>query len=140
MTKEQKQKITELAAFGKGYKFIADYLGVSLDTVKSYMRRNSIKVAAVQIQQKTYEGVLCRNCGAVLVHKPGFKKKSFCSDKCRRNWWNAHEFEMNKHSETLHTCEHCKKTFMSYSSRKNRFCSRDCFYKYRAEEFAYHAE
>ena len=78
MTKEQKQKITELAAFGKGYKFIADYLGVSLDTVKSYMRRNSIKVAAVQIQQKTYEGVLCRNCGAVLVHKPGFKKKSFC--------------------------------------------------------------
>ena len=42
MTTEQKDRIVQLRASGKGYKRIAESLGISVSTVKSYCQRNGL--------------------------------------------------------------------------------------------------
>lgn len=60
---------------------ISERLGVSINTVKSHIRRHP-----------DIEGVLfCRYCGRAVMQNPGRKAKYFCSDKCRHSYWN-HEY------------------------------------------------
>ena len=61
MTEEQKVKIRRMRLDGNGYKHIASTL------------------------------IICRNCGKRLKHTAGKKRKVFCSDKCRKQYWNLHD-------------------------------------------------
>jgi len=36
----------------------------------------------------------CIKCGVVIVSIKGKKKKRFCSDRCRWDWWNNHIKQM----------------------------------------------
>ena len=60
MTEEQKIKIRRMRLDGNGYKHIASTLILPLSTVKR------------------------------LKHTAGKKRKVFCSDKCRKQYWNLH--------------------------------------------------
>ena len=49
MTEEQKEQIKDLRGKGEGYKKIAQYIGLSENTVKSFCRRmNAAKPEAVK--------------------------------------------------------------------------------------------
>jgi len=83
MTKQQKQAILAMRRRGQTYKAIANVLALSPNTVKSFCHRQNVSV-----QEVVEEHLICKYCGAPLIHHPGSKKKTFCNDRCRTAWWN----------------------------------------------------
>lgn len=87
---ELKIKVNELRNEGYGYKKIATELSISVSAAR-YM---CIKT--------TEEGLLtdnCEHCGLAIKSIKGKKKKRFCSDRCRWQWWNQKRRE-DKHHES----------------------------------------
>lgn len=125
MTTAQKQRIEYLCGRGDSYAAIADDLGISENTVKSYCRRNNIIVAIKQEQPVTTD--TCANCGCPLTHMPGSKQKRFCSDKCRMAWWKAHPEAVNRKAVYRFVCPTCSTEFEAYGNAYRRYCSRACF-------------
>lgn len=115
-------EIDELRRKGYGYKKIASELGLSPNTVKSYLRRYS---------EAENPLVRCLCCGAVVNQTPHRKAKKFCSDKCRMAWWNAHPERISRKAFYSHTCQQCGATFESYGNDHRKYCSRACYTKAR---------
>lgn len=80
MTQSEKKQIIDLQFRGFGYKKIAAEAGLSVNTVKTYCRRHPADAQAGR----------CANCGEPLQQRPHKRKKRFCSDACRMNWWKTH--------------------------------------------------
>lgn len=122
MTEKQKQMICAMRQQGIAYSTIADAFGLSLNTVKSFCRRENIDIKSNpddEIQN------LCKNCGIPLMNHPGTKKKTFCSNKCRYSWWNKNSLSGVK-SAYHHNCFHCGAVF--YSKNKNsKYCGCECY-------------
>lgn len=121
MDKTTGEKIKTLRQEGYGYKRIATDLDLPLNTVKSFVRR------CQSSENEESIGNTCRQCGAPLFPSQLRKTKKFCSDKCRIAWWNANRTKLNKPSEKEYKCAFCGKTFRSYPSKKQKYCSRICF-------------
>ena len=119
MTDER--RIRDLQAQGYGYKKIATTLGLPENSVKSYCRRHPITDT-------------CPQCGKPLKHTAHHKKKKFCSDICRRSWWNAHRHLINHKSGQSLQCENCGKTFYPNGHKSGRFCSRTCYLSHIRKE------
>lgn len=72
MTNEQKSTIMRLRSEGCKYAAIAEVVGLSINTVKSYCRRQSINAAVAAPPDEN--GVpLCKQCGKPLEHMPILK-------------------------------------------------------------------
>lgn len=84
MTNEEKARVLELRSTGMGYKSISKATGIATATVASFCRRSSVKKD------------VCLQCGRPLSHTPHRKKRKFCSDDCRMQWWHSHPDEINK--------------------------------------------
>ena len=121
MTDLQKQNVVYLRGRGDKYASIADTLGISENTIKSYCRRKSLVFRPSDAHD------VCVNCGHDLEHIPGKKKKRFCSDQCRMAWWNAHPDAVNRQSFYHFTCPTCGNEFESYGDANRKYCSRACF-------------
>lgn len=113
MTDKEKRTIDSLAAKKVPITKIAEQVGMSKNTVKSYLQRKKLPD-------------VCLNCGTTLKHIPHHKKKKFCSDKCRMHYWNTHPQEMSLKNATVIKCESCGKEVFSYRKKPRRFCSRAC--------------
>lgn len=91
MTDELKKKIRTMRLGGNGYRQIASTLNLPLSTVKSYCKRNGLlgtgAVAGMNNEIAVRLGIVCKNCGKPLKHTAGKKRKTFCSDKCRKEHW-----------------------------------------------------
>ena len=111
--------VEELRQMGYSYKTIAEKLNISVNTVKSYCRRNNLKTSQ------------CAVCGAELTHIPHKKKKKFCSDKCRMKWWREHKHMINRKTKEEFKCEFCGKTFNAYPKAARKYCSHECYVKAR---------
>ena len=72
------QKILELRSKGYGYKSIATELNLTRDQVRNTCNK----------KERTPLEVVCKNCGKKVNSITGKKKKVYCSDKCRYQWWN----------------------------------------------------
>lgn len=72
------QKVLELRNEGYGYKKIASELNVTRDQVRNICKKKL---------KQPLESV-CKNCGVKITSLKGKKKKIYCSDKCRYQWWN----------------------------------------------------
>ena len=83
MTDEDRMRIVELRKEGNGCKRIAQLLGISENTIKSFCRRRHLLKENPEDKKDA-----CPCCGKALVQIPGRKPKKFCSDKCRMKWWN----------------------------------------------------
>lgn len=118
MTTEQKEIITRLQRDGKGYRTIAAETGISVNSVKSWIRRHLLEG----------ESGGCLQCGTPLRQTPGRRQKKYCSDRCRMSWWAAHP-EMRKGGYT-HVCLSCGKEFVN-SRNTASYCSRACFARAR---------
>ena len=126
MTNEQKMLITSLRAAGFGYKRIADRVGVSVNTIKSYCKRKPDNEEVISEDIDT-----CQNCGKPVMQTPGRKRKKFCSDECRRQWWNSHLDLVDRRAIYEYTCPACGKHFSAYGNSKRKYCSHECYIAHR---------
>lgn len=121
MTDEEKGIISYLRRNGMGYSKIAEFMSLSISTVKSYCIRNKLTAGGGQM--------VCLMCGKPITQPPGQKGKKYCSDACRIRWWNHHTKLMKANA----VCAHCGKLFHGRAGRK--YCSHAC---YIAERFGKH--
>lgn len=130
----QKSQIINMRAAGIGYKRIAKELDVSENTIKSFCRRNNLaknnNITPVEIPKYT-SNVKCKNCGKVVPQNYKRKKKQFCSDKCRMNWWNSHREQVKHKSVDIRICPGCHKEFKVYGKSDRKYCSHACYIKDR---------
>ena len=118
MTKQEIATLNLMRNHDKSATDIAIALGLSVNTVRSYIRRHPPK-DAVQVG--------CRRCGKPVMQVKGRKAKYFCSDRCRNAWWNAHPEKVQRKAYYRLTCQFCGKEFVSYGNRKRKYCSRLCY-------------
>lgn len=130
MTNEEKSRIAEMRRDGVGYKKIAQTLGLSEGTVKTFCHRNGLAAAGMAVPQaenKPFPQQPCKHCGKMILQIPGRKEKKFCSDDCRNSWWNKHLTEVKRKSMTDYICPACGKSFSAYGKRNRKYCSHECY-------------
>lgn len=128
MTKEQREQIVDLRKKGYGYRMIGQMLGLNRDTVRYFCKSNGIGGAAENIL--IADGATCPCCGGAISQTVGKgRRKKFCSEKCRREWWKKHPGAGNKsESATYHgTCAACGKEFTAYGNNHRKYCSHACY-------------
>lgn len=149
MTIEQQTRIAQLRTDGIGYKRIAETLGMSASTVKSYCRRNGLngrkasptvlsdETHSLQIEEGTpreADASACRQCGRHIDQTPGRKVKRFCSDACRMKWWRAHKEQIEHQIAHTALCPGCGQPFEAYGVHPRKYCGRACYLKHRFKE------
>lgn len=127
MNKTQKEQIHRLRHDGLGYLKIAQTLGLSENTVKSYCKRNNLggqmAVAASDPAVQTF----CKQCGQPLAQNTGHKSRKFCSRVCRQEWWKAHPEQVMQKAVYTFTCAHCGVEFSAYGNSRRKYCSHACY-------------
>lgn len=116
MTNEQRERITTMRQDGLGYIKIAQVLGLSENTVKSYCRRQNSLIAEVKTTR-------CEECRRLLDISRR-KNRRFCSDSCRMKWWNKHP-----KPDMLYTaiCAYCGKEVHMRRKNERKYCSQQCY-------------
>ena len=101
MTTNQKTVIEELRSENYSYSIIAQKLGVSANTVKSYCLRHSVTTSNVPRKNKAEKAALrvCDQCGKIIESQSQASKR-FCSAKCRTAFWNAQKVLARKAGES----------------------------------------
>ena len=115
---------------GNSHSQIASSLGISVNTIKSYCRRNTLPVGGIDFTPAETTP-RCKQCGKRLVQDPKRKTKRFCSDVCRYSWWDTHRNTMAKKTAIKQTCAHCGRPFESYDNEHRKYCSHACYIKDR---------
>ena len=131
MTTDEKKALATYRQQGLGYKKIAQIMGLSVNTVKTYCKRNALGGVVASQDSRGMEKV-CKCCGALLVQTPGRKPKVFCSDACRTKWWNTHPELVNHRDGRQVVCGHCGQVFGVSKNSTRQYCSHNC---YIAERF-----
>lgn len=127
MNDTQRIKIKQLRGEGYSYGKIAQSLGLSENTIKTYCRRHGLGGVAVVAVPSDETEHYCLCCGTVVVQHIGRKEKKFCSDKCRNKWWNANLDKVNRKADYNFVCAKCKKPFTAYGNRNRKYCSHECY-------------
>ena len=133
MTDLQEKQLHEYRIKGFGYKAIASVLGLSRDVVRNYCKSHSLEgfasEVAVNIEEQIQQGTACLCCGKAIQQPAMGRKRKFCSDKCRRQWWLAHPEAVRKKETALYekTCVYCGKSFIVYGNRNRRYCRHECY-------------
>ena len=126
MTSMQRQRIEFLRGRGESYAAIAHTLDISENTIKSFCRRNGLGASYIEDHQPVKVDEVCANCGRLLMHTPGAKRKRFCSDKCRMAWWAKHPEAVKRKAVYHFICPACGTEFKAYGNAKRKYCSRAC--------------
>jgi hypothetical protein len=124
MTQEQQQEIRRLRAMGEGYKRIGAILNLSVNTVKSFCRRDSA-VNPPQFREKGNQAA-CLRCGRPLVLIPGRRKRLFCSDACRMAYWRTQAYPKEK----ARRCAGCGRLLMGNDPQR-KYCGHACYIAHR---------
>ena len=129
MTDKQKTQIIKLRAAGYGYGKIAQQLGISVNTVKSFCRRKCVNEETASKSSLVLSGKVtrCENCGQEIHQVAKQKPRRFCSDACRNQWWNSHLNLVKRKANYTLRCRHCGKVFQVYGDRERKYCSRECY-------------
>ena len=137
MTDTEKKQIYDLRLKGLGYKAIAAVLGLTRDSVRSYCKRNGIDgdamVVSLNVAEKKKQKLVCACCSKPIQQKKRGRSRRFCSEECRRKWWNDHTDKrtMKETAVYKYTCPTCNKEFSCYGNRRRKYCSHDCYIKSR---------
>jgi len=123
----QKQRIAALRYQGAGYAKIAEALGISENTVKSYCQRNNLGGNLMATVQPDGGQTFCHQCGTELTQVPGRKPRKFCTPACRVAWWKAHPDHLKQKAIYRFTCPACGAAFESYGNANRKYCSHACY-------------
>ncbi len=118
MTAQEKQHIIDLRSEGLSYQAIADATGISLGSIKMFVKRSKESASPVLSR--------CEQCRKPLRQDIVRARRRFCCDACRVRWWSAHPDQIQGHS---YKCRRCGKEF--HSRKPGKYCSRACFYASR---------
>ncbi len=127
MTDNQKEQIRALRLQGFGYTTVANRLGISKDTVKSYCQRNGL---AGKRSNSDAESV-CPQCGKTIVQSGKYKRRRFCTDGCRKAWWAKHHADIKNGAVHSYVCEACGEPFKAYGNSLRKYCSHSCYVSVR---------
>jgi hypothetical protein len=119
MTIQEKKQIKTLRAEGQTYAQIGERIGVPMNTVKSFCRRED--------EKKHF----CRNCGKPLIQIPNRKPKTFCGDYCRLSWWGKHRDQINRKGVHTVSCACCGRSFERYGHKNSKYCCHNCYIEHR---------
>jgi len=131
MTNKQKSTIKALRAIGWTYAKIAEVVGISIDTVKSFCLRQGVNI------RKTHDddgNALCKHCGKLLKQVAGGRSRVFCSNKCRYKWWNIYRPFLGRKNTAVIVCLYCKVPFAAYSTGSRQYCSIACHADFRRSQ------
>ena len=131
MTQSDKYKIEIYRAQGLGYTEIAKMLGISVNSIKSFCKRNNLGGKRGYEAAGDVNILACENCGKPVMQTPGRKKKRFCCDHCRNEYWNSHLEQVNRKANYEITCKGCGKVFISYGNKNRKYCCHACYLKDR---------
>jgi transposase len=76
MKENIRERIIQMNLKGDGYKKIATTLNISIGSVRNALKEKD-------------ENVNCKYCGKKLNFIEGKKRKVYCNDSCRYNYWNS---------------------------------------------------
>lgn len=144
MNSIEREQIITLRTAGQSYTRIADALGISVNSVKSFCRRNALSgCTGSSVKHIKAEAPLgataCEQYGCPVQQTPGRKHKRFCSDVCRTAWWNAHRTQVRRKTTRTFCCARCGMQFSRYGVTRRSFCSRSCASAARKKEFSHDA-
>lgn len=131
MNDNQKEIIGIYRQQGLGYKAIANKLDISVNTVKTYCKRNNLNGNRSQLKKLDLTIEPCENCGKPVLQNKHRKRKRFCCDLCRTSWWNSHQDQVNRKANYELICKCCSHTFISYGNSNRKYCSHECYLKDR---------
>ena len=114
----KRNEIQRLRQEGYGYVRIAQMMGLSENSVKSFCRRHPLPTDDSHKQTES----TCPQCGTKVD-----SRRRFCSDACRTAWWNDHREHPNGKGQTRFICQHCKKPFVSYPAQNPKYCCHACY-------------
>lgn len=133
MTGSQARQIRELRMKGAGYRAIASVVGMSRDSVRNHCKAHFLDGFAAEvtlnIKEQMQQGKACLECGKTTTQPKTGRKRKFCSDACRREWWANHPDAMEKKKAAVYekTCVYCGKVFSVYGNKTRKYCSHDCY-------------
>lgn len=137
MTKRQIDQIRTMRMQGIGYKAIASAVGTSRDAVRNYCKRHMLMgagfVLVLNLDEQRELGNVCLNCGDIIMQPQQGRHRKFCSDACRRKWWNEHA-EQHRRNDKLRQerqCQHCGRSFSYYGTHIRKYCSHECYVQHR---------
>lgn len=126
MTLEQQERIRQLRAAGEGYKKIGTLLNISVNTVKSFCRRDNGANTTETVEEKDAEPIpLCPRCHKPVAQISGHRKRIFCSSACRVAFWRMQAQPIN-----IRTCPGCGRPLFGNDHRR-KYCSHDCYIAHR---------
>jgi len=139
MNKTQKEQIKRLRLDGLGYIKVAQALGLSENTVKSYCRRNNLSGSfRVPDNQSAIGNYFCKNCGKEIIQTPKSKPRQFCSDICTSAFWKGNQDKIARRTAVKYVCPICNNTFFDYSKNSRKYCSHKCYIEGRYKGGALH--
>lgn len=118
---------------GVGYRAIASVVGLSRDIVRNYCKSHGLDGLAsdvrINIKERMEQGKACLNCGRDLKQPATGRKRKFCSDECRREWWKEHSDSIQRKESAYYekTCVYCGKSFKVYGNKNRKYCSHNCY-------------
>lgn len=137
MTDVEKQQIYDLRLKGVGYKAIAAVLGLSRDRVRGYCKRTGLdgdsKAVSLNVEEKKNQNLICACCAKPIKQNGRGRTRRFCSEECRRKWWNDNPDKRTMSEEAVYkyTCPTCSTEFSCYGNKRRKYCSHDCYIKAR---------
>lgn len=126
-----------------GYRSIASIVGLSRDIVRNYCKHHGLDGFAVEFTANVKEQIdrhaACQQCGKPIAQPATGRRKKYCSDECRRQWWTEHQDELIQNQSAVYklTCVYCGKDYQSYGNKDRKYCSHECYIRdrfWRAEE------
>ncbi|WP_051569340.1 hypothetical protein [Alkaliphilus transvaalensis] len=133
MTDFQAKQIRELRMRGVGYRAIASVIGLSRDIVRNYCKTHGLDGLAseltINMKEQMQQGKACLSCGKELKQPATGRKRKFCSDSCRREWWAEHSDSIQRKETAFYdkNCAYCGDTFTVYGNKNRKYCSHTCY-------------
>ena len=132
MTDEQRARLIELRSQGYGYANIANAIGATKDSVRSFCRSHGLTGTKAESNSRiAIHTEICPQCGHAVSQKPGVKRIRFCSAKCRQDWWNSHPEAVSRKAVYSFTCSCCGTDFTAYGNAHRKYCSHACYIRDR---------
>lgn len=138
--------INKMRLDGLGYKAIAKAINSTRDRVRRYCFNHNLDgfgdVVAANVDLMKDRNLICACCNKPIKQKDRGRNRRFCSNECRRKWWNDNP-QARKKKETAiykYTCPHCGKEFSCYGNKKRKYCSHNCYIKSKfwSEDYGEH--